>query len=189
YVLRPPRPTQGLHQLDVTQSGGLFGAQGRTQLGFQGDTTPPSVTLAGPIVQRAWPADRVTLRGSGRGAARVWIGGRPRALEGTRSPGGMVSPPAQLWIVAIDAAGNRSVQFAPVDVKPRLPAEPVRGVHMTADSWANAGLRKGVLAMIAAHEINTVELDVKDESGVVGFDPDIPWARKIGAAQSIYDLR
>src|SRR5262249_17337040 len=111
------------------------------------------------------------------------------ALEGARFAYPMVSPPAQLSIVAIDAAGNRSVQFAPVVVKPRLPAEPVRGVHMTADSWANATLRKGVLAMIAAHEINTVELDGKDEGGVVGFDPDTPWARKIGASQPIYDLR
>jgi hypothetical protein len=36
--------------------------------------------------------------------------------------------------------------------------------------------------------VNAVEIDLKDESGVVGFDPDIPLARRAGASQPIFDL-
>jgi hypothetical protein len=189
FVFRPKRMTAGLHQLDVSQSGGVFGAKGHKQLVFQVDLTPPQVILPHAVVEAPWPADHVTIRGLVTEPSRVWIEGNPVHMSGTHFSLSLASPPATLSIVAIDAAGNRTVQYAPVNVEPRRPTEPVRGVHMTADSWANPQLRAGVLALIRAHKINTVELDVKDESGIVGFDPDIPFARKIGAAQPIYNLR
>ena len=45
-----------------------------------------------------------------------------------------------------------------------------------------------MLALIAAHRINTVELDLKDEGGIAGWNPPVALARTIGAAQPIYDL-
>src|SRR5439155_2500030 len=35
---------------------------------------------------------------------------------------------------------------------------------------------------------NAVELDLKDEKGLIAFDPPLPLARRIGAALPIYDL-
>jgi hypothetical protein len=188
YVYRPTRLSEGLHQVDITQAGGLFGAHGEKRFVFQVDVVPPQVILH-PVVEQPFPADEVVVRGSVSEPARVWVEGQPVHLSGDHFSTKLMSPPARVSIVAIDGAGNRTVQFTPVDVEPRRPPTPIRGVHMTADSWANPQLRAGVMALIAAHKINAVELDVKDESGIVGFDPDIPFARKIGAAQPIYNLR
>ena len=41
-------------------------------------------------------------------------------------------------------------------------------------------LRKGL--------INAIELDLKDESGIVGYDSKIPMALKIGAVKPSYDI-
>ena len=49
---------------------------------------------------------------------------------------------------------------------------------MTAISWSTDYLREPVLAMLRAGQINTIELDLKDESGVVGYDSKIPLANE-----------
>ena len=64
----------------------------------------------------------------------------------------------------------------------------MRAVHVTALAWKNDDLRNGVLAMADRGEINAVELDLKDESGVVGYDSRVPLARRIGAVQQSYVL-
>jgi hypothetical protein len=43
--------------------------------------------------------------------------------------------------------------------------------------------------MIERGQINTIELDIKDESGVIGYDSRIPLAQRIHADKGIYDLR
>jgi hypothetical protein len=73
-------------------------------------------------------------------------------------------------------------------VEPRRPAAPVRGVHVSAAAWADPALRRGILELITQHRINTVELDLKDEGGVAGWNPPVALARRIGAAQAIYNL-
>jgi hypothetical protein len=44
-----------------------------------------------------------------------------------------------------------------------------------------------VLKLIAQHKINAVELDLKDEGGIVGFD-GVPAAEAMGSERSIYNL-
>jgi hypothetical protein len=74
-------------------------------------------------------------------------------------------------------------------VRPRpLPVE-IRGIHVTG---ALASL-PGKLAEYAAlrnQGLNTIELDVKDEGGVVSFAPSgVPLASRIGAVSRYYDPR
>ena len=65
-----------------------------------------------------------------------------------------------------------------------LPAE-VRGVHVT---MALASIPGRLEAYLTLPGLNTVELDVKDESGRVGFVGAAPWlARATGAAGRYYD--
>jgi hypothetical protein len=59
---------------------------------------------------------------------------------------------------------------------------------MSAVSWRTPELRKGVFDLIDAGKINTVELDLKDESGEIGYDSKIPLARQIGSSKKYYDL-
>jgi hypothetical protein len=44
------------------------------------------------------------------------------------------------------------------------------------------------MAMVDAHQVDAVELDLKDEGGVVGYDSKVPLAQQIGAVQTSYDL-
>ena len=67
-----------------------------------------------------------------------------------------------------------------------MPAE-VRGVHVT---MALASIRGKLEQYLSIPGLNTVELDVKDENGEVGFLlPSRSLARKVGAAKDYYDAR
>jgi hypothetical protein len=44
------------------------------------------------------------------------------------------------------------------------------------------------MKLIDGRRINAIEIDLKDESGIVGFDAPVPLGRRIGAVQPIYDL-
>jgi hypothetical protein len=71
--------------------------------------------------------------------------------------------------------------------QPRPRPQEIRGIHVT---MALASL-PGKLAGYAAMEgLNTIELDVKDENGQVGFVPSsVPLAERIGAAIRFYAPR
>src|SRR4051794_30377972 len=65
----------------------------------------------------------------------------------------------------------------------RTPAE-IRGVHVT---MALASLPGKLKQYLAIPGLNTIELDVKDENGRVGFVPSsVPLARRTGAAGPFY---
>jgi hypothetical protein len=65
--------------------------------------------------------------------------------------------------------------------------EEIRGVHVTMSLAAVPGKIEHYLRL-RNHGLNTLELDVKDESGEVAFtSPSVPLARRIGAAHAYYD--
>ncbi|HST25756.1 MAG TPA: putative glycoside hydrolase [Gaiellaceae bacterium] len=69
------------------------------------------------------------------------------------------------------------------------PAE-IRGVHVTEGLASLPGKFESYLTL-TSHGLNTIELDVKDENGYVGFvSPYMPaLARKVGAARPYYDAK
>jgi hypothetical protein len=96
---------------------------------------------------------------------------------GARSVGGGNSAQAEQ---AVQAAARRQSAFASV------PRE-IRGVHVT---MSLASLRGKLQQYLALPGLNTIELDVKDEDGRVGFVPrSVPLARRTGAAGPFYNPR
>src|SRR4051812_4073618 len=92
-------------------------------------------------------------------------------------------------------AGAASVVLEPV--RSAMPASPfrtplpeeIRGVHVTAPLMSLQGRFAQYLAL-KKEGLNTVEVDVKDESGNVGFVKGAPaLARKDGAARPYYDAK
>ncbi|MET0728190.1 MAG: putative glycoside hydrolase, partial [Acidimicrobiales bacterium] len=61
-------------------------------------------------------------------------------------------------------------------------------VHVSAAAWGNDGLRDGVLSLIDRGLIDTVELDLKDEAGIIGYASEVPMAKRIGAVREEFDL-
>jgi hypothetical protein len=80
---------------------------------------------------------------------------------------------------------------APAEPKPEprpYPTE-MRGVHVTMALASLEGKIDEYLSL-TRQGLNTIELDVKDENGEVGFrNPAVPLAREVGAAERYYNPR
>jgi hypothetical protein len=152
---------------------------------FDVDVSPPVLETATLLAEHAID-EPVRIQGRVEDAEVLTVGGDEVEfeddgsfeLEFDRPPAGPIR------LVASDAAGHDVTReiFIPLE------RPVVRGVHMSAISWRTADLRRGVMALIDAGKINTVELDLKDEGGEVGYDSEVPLAHEIGAVRSYYDL-
>jgi len=71
-------------------------------------------------------------------------------------------------------------------LQPRPLPDEVRGVHVTVALAGIPGKLEQYIAMKSSG-LNTIELDVKDENGDVGFPANVPLARKVGSAKRYYD--
>ncbi|MFD4460429.1 putative glycoside hydrolase [Nocardia sp. NPDC058480] len=146
------------------------------------DTVPPTLQLTPADPNRSY-REPVVVRGNAVDAVRVSIG----EAAVTPAPDGAfeISVPwaPAVEVVAVDAAGNQSSSVAVTTLAlPRM-----RAVHVTAHAWAHDGLREAVLDLAREGRIDTVQLDIKDEDGVVGYDSQVSLARESGAVASIYD--
>jgi hypothetical protein len=71
--------------------------------------------------------------------------------------------------------------------EPRPYPDEIRGVHMTMALASVPGKLDEYLSL-TKHGLNTLELDVKDEKGEVGFrKPKVPLAREVGSAKDYYN--
>ena len=93
-------------------------------------------------------------------------------------------PAAPVRLTAVDLAGNETIR----DVVVPVTYPGTTGVHVTAAAWAHDELRQAVLDLVDAGQISVVQLDLKDEGGVVGYDSEVPLANEIGAVQPSYEL-
>jgi hypothetical protein len=75
---------------------------------------------------------------------------------------------------------------APPKSEPRPYPTEMRGVHVTMALASLKGKFDEYLSL-TREGLNTIELDIKDENGEVGFKVAVPLARKIGAARTYYD--
>ncbi|WP_243859475.1 putative glycoside hydrolase [Amycolatopsis arida] len=149
---------------------------------FRVDTTPPELEVADPVQAESLRGP-VVIRGRARQASAVTVDDVPARLVGDEFTVELPRPPAVAHVVARDEAGN--VAERDVTVQVRHPG--MRAVHMSALAWSSPSLREPVLQMIREGRIDTVQLDIKDESGEVGYDSQVPLAREVGAVKGYYD--
>ena len=186
-TLRPGALPDGEHRVEVTRGGGFLGAETTRGWSFTVDTKPPSIELDGPAAAK--PRRPLVLEGRIEPGARLQIAGRAAEVDDGRFAARISPPlPRRLLLEAVDLAGNSATRRVAVEIIPRRPAEPVRAVHVTSYAWADADLRRGVMKLIDEKRINAIEIDLKDESGEVGFDASVPLGRQIGAVRRVYDL-
>ncbi|MEV8443632.1 putative glycoside hydrolase [Actinosynnema sp. NPDC051121] len=175
---------EGRHTLSVRAGNPLpWLPDVRVQREFTVDATPPTLTV--DVAEAASPRGPVTVKGSAEGADTVKVGDQQVPLRDGKFEASLKEVPAAIRVEAGDAAGN--AQSLDVAVKVTHPG--MRGVHMSAAAWATASLRDPVLALAREGRIDTVQLDIKDESGEIGYDSQVPLARQIGATRNYYDAR
>ncbi|HMO00045.1 MAG TPA: putative glycoside hydrolase [Miltoncostaeaceae bacterium] len=188
-TFRPRDLEEGTHTLKFTIDQPFVPWDVRRSWTFTVDRTRPTVEITGPT-RPAVRGAPVTLSGRVNEPSTVTVDDAPVAVasDGTWSVT-FPSPPAGLVSVrAVDRAGNSRGIRTSIPVVTRTPLVPTRAVHMTAISWETDYLREPVLEMLRKGLINTIELDLKDESGIVGYDSKVPLANEIGAVQPSYEI-
>jgi hypothetical protein len=152
---------------------------------FTVDLTPPTLDVP-PVVEAVAIDAPAEVKGRTEAGSTVRADGEEVdvdddgdfALSYTRAPAGPIA------VEAIDKAGN--VTPASVVVPVTYPS--LRGVHVSAPAWGNEQLRNGILRLVDEGRIDTVQLDLKDDQGIVGYDTTVEHARQIGAVTEFYDL-
>jgi hypothetical protein len=130
------------------------------------------------------------------------VAGEPLVVAGSTEPGATVTlagtevtvdddgafeleldeVPEAPQLIATDAAGNTTEQeLTLVTVPSRVRVDEIRTVHVSFCAWATPSLREPVLDLVEQGLINAVQLDLKDETGKVGFDLEHPMAARVGA--------
>lgn len=101
---------------------------------------------------------------------------------------------------AFQDKGHAAAEAKPVQAAPKAPSAPVakiprklpaevRGIHVTVALASLDGKLAEYLKLVDAG-MNTIELDVKDENGEIGFlTSAVPLAREVGAAKPYYKPR
>jgi hypothetical protein len=108
-------------------------------------------------------------------AAGLTLGARSLTIRDDESPG------------APQPSGGTVAAEPRPEPRP-YPAE-MRGVHVTMALASLDGKLEEYLTL-TRHGLNTIELDVKDENGEVGFqNPAVPLAKEVGAAKRYYNPR
>ncbi len=189
-TFRPRDLSEGTHTLSFTMNQPFVPWPVRRSWTFTVDTTQPVISITGPT-RPAVRGAPVTLSGKVNEAATVTVDDAPVevAADGTFALTFPQPPASAVTVRAVDRAGNTRGVRTSIPLAPRPPIVPTKAVHMTAISWQTPSLREPVLALLRSGQINTVELDLKDESGVVGYDSKVPLALQIGAVKPSYELR
>jgi hypothetical protein len=178
----------GGHVLTASVAGGFPGSRTTKRWRFTVDTTGPAIRLDPPGV--LIPAGKpIRIAGTLEPDASLTVDGRPVLVSDGRFRVAWRSrPTGAVTLVATDPLRNATTRRIWISLQPRRPPHPVRAVHVTFDAWADAKLRSGVLRLVDQGRINAVELDLKDESGTVGWSANVPLAREIRSIRPIVDL-
>ncbi|RKT70265.1 hypothetical protein DFJ66_3521 [Saccharothrix variisporea] len=150
---------------------------------FTLDNTPPKVSVE--QVDAKSPRGPLTVRGTVEGADEVLVGDQRVPVKDGRFEATFAAVPASLRLEAKDAAGNSGRHEMAV----KVPHPGMRAVHMSAAAWATEELREPVLALAREKKIDAVQLDIKDESGEIGYTSQVPLAQQIGASRGYYDAK
>jgi hypothetical protein len=178
----PDDLSEGEHTFLATSKGRLPGRKVTEQMTFTVDKTAPTLTV-NPTTAKDLRSE-ITLTGKADGASQVKINDEVVPLNNGEFSKTFPTAVAGVKVVALDEAGNSAEQV--VDAVVKHPG--MRAVHMTALAWVTPSLRDPVIQMIKDKKIDTVQLDIKDELGDVGYDSTVELAKTVGAAKDIYKI-
>ncbi|MEU6133270.1 putative glycoside hydrolase [Saccharopolyspora sp. NPDC047091] len=152
---------------------------------FTVDSAPPELQVEDSLRPEKL-GEPVTVTGKAAGADQVTVAGKPVRPGPDGAFSAVVDrPEREVQVVATDLAGNRAERTMTVHIK----HPGMRAVHMTGLAWTSDSLREPVLELARQGRIDTVELDIKDESGEIPYDSALPEANRIGAVKNYYDAR
>lgn len=179
-----PPLIEGDHVVEVSVPRQLFGSAS-TSVAFTVDGTPPDLGLP-PVYEPVSMDEPIFITGVAETGVTVVIDGIPvEVVNGSFTVELAEAPAGPVDVLAIDRAGNTTA------FELRIPVEypATQGVHVSAAAWEHDGLRTAILELIDEGKITAVQLDLKDESGFIGYNTAVPLAREINAVVARFDLK
>jgi hypothetical protein len=185
----PGELEDGEHEVEITVAGS--GGNDSETWTFIVDATPPELEITEPDGGVVFRNQDTVVAGTTDPDAELELEGETVELDGDGAfEVTFDEPPAEtLTLTATDAAGNVTTEQLELTVlRTRIEVDEIRGVHVTGNAWLHDGLRGQVIEMIEDGRINTVQLDVKGESGRIYNSTDIDLANEMEASFEFYDL-
>ncbi|HJQ96283.1 MAG TPA: putative glycoside hydrolase [Acidimicrobiia bacterium] len=182
----------GPHLVSVSVDRGSLVPAVSTERNFLVDTTPPQITIVSPMgpVPALGPVE-VKVRTDDAASVVTIAGSEVVASDDGSFAISFPNPPeAPVQVEARDAVGNSiitDVAFQ-LDLPGNPGSDPIRGVHASGYTWSTPALKDPIMAMIASGQINTVEIDLKDEAGHIWWRTSVPLAAEIGAIEELWNL-
>jgi len=178
---------EGANTLSVTLKGKGPVDDVVEQRSFTAFLTGPELSVPAQV-RDPGPNGVITLRGLVDDATNLEVGGAPVPIESGAFtidiPGGTPG----VVIRATDANGTTEERTVEITATPTPSTYPAtRAVRIGAVDWANPQKRQAVLQMAREGRINAVELDVKEETGEIGYTSSIPLAQQAGTSGGYYD--
>jgi hypothetical protein len=137
------------------------------------------------------PGTNLVLRGLVDDAVSVEVEGVEATLDGGAFT--VELPGSQIRTITVRATHeNGSIEEAEVEVTGitrQSTYPPTRAVHIAAADWRDPAKRDAVLRLAREGRINAVQLDIKDEAGLIGYASKVPLAVQSGAVDPQYDAR
>jgi len=156
---------------------------------FEVKAEPPTLELTTPD-GAVGEEEPVTVAGTTEAGATVTVGDDSVTADDTGAfELELAEVGDELTIVVTDVAGNTTEVTEPVlRVASRVHVDEIRTVHATFWAWATPSLREPIVQMLDDGKINSVQLDLKDEGGHLGYTSEVPLASEIGADIGPLDL-
>ncbi len=185
YMARPKDLTAGQHVLLVSANGFPLKSSSVSRT-FTVDLSGPRLVLPARIGAPA--TQPVILTGVAENAVTVTVEGQQVPVVRGRFDVGLVSSDRVVTVHAVDQFGVAETANVTVTTQPVAPTQPARrGVHITSTGWADPGLRNAVLDLARQKRIDAVQLDIKDEGGIIGYASQVALANEVGATTQSYD--
>lgn len=160
----------GEHNLEVFHDGKLAGRSS-----FYVDATPPVITIN---ETHAGEDGISVIHGTAHGAIALTADENKIPIDENGSFSVEVNrfEKSDILLVAVDRVGNRTEFLAGTSPPPSI-----KGIHVSFSIAADRKLFNNMVDLVNRTELNGMQIDVKDESGMIGYDSSVELANEIGS--------
>jgi len=180
--------TDGKHNASVVLAGGGLMGKRTANWYFTVDSTPPKISLTKKAitdVKGSGQSVDVDIAGTVEGGTGLTIADKPVPVDKT---GGFqyrtTSTRVQsLKVAAKDPAGNEATDYIITQKAPNA-----KGAHVSIFIAGSDNDLAKMIGLVERTELNALEIDLKDEAGMIGFNLDNPLAKQAKATTNYIDL-
>jgi len=177
----------GQHKAILQMNAGGLSGKKTASWSFMVDSTPPKVTLTEKkLTPLKTPGEvQFDFKGTVDKGATVKIDGKPITVDAKNTfKGSAVTTRAKSLVVsATDAAGNEGNAYIVTQKVTQA-----KGAHVSVYMAGSDNDLAKFISLCDRTELNALQIDLKDESGQIGFNLDYPLAQQVKATNNYINL-